>query len=104
LLNLTEYIQRETECLSKLASIDKQDYITKKQYVEKLIEAERVLITEGYYPGVTIDKLATFINTKLLENNITYPRSQEYYSLFNPDKRRGIRNYFRIYGHRFTRS
>ncbi len=89
LTNLSPYIKRESECISKLASIDRQDYITKKEYIIKLIEAERVLITEGYYPDVTLDKLATFINTKLLENNITYPRSQDYYALFDSGETRG---------------
>ena len=89
LTNLTPYIQRETECIAKLSAIDKQDYITKKEYIIKLIEAERFLITEGYYPDVTIDKLATFINTKLIENNITYPRSQDYYALFEKGETRG---------------
>ncbi len=89
MINLSDYIRRETECISKLASIDKQDYITKKQYVEKLIEAERVLIQEGYYPDVGIDKLATFIRTKLVENNIAYPKNERFYDLFAEEEKRG---------------
>ncbi len=89
LTNLTPYIQRETECIAKLTAIDNQDFITKKQYVQQLIEAERVLINEGYYPDVTIDKLATFIRTKLLENNIAYPKNERFYDLFGEGEKRG---------------
>ncbi len=88
-MDLTPYIERETECIAKLSSIDMQDYLTKKDYVQKLIETERILITEGYYPNVTIDKLATFIRTKLLENNIAYPKNERFYDLFDEEEKRG---------------
>ena len=87
-MNLQPWIEKSKECITILEKINKQEYSTKKEYIQKFIDAERVLVKEGYHQGITIDKLASFINTKLALNGITYHKNGEYYSWFSDEEKR----------------
>jgi len=76
-----EYSQKQTELLHILTEIDRADYDTKRQYIIRLIEVSRPLVQQK-------DNLANYINAKLLENNISYPRNGQYfYNLFEENEK-----------------
>ncbi len=91
---LIPWIEREKECIDTLYNLDFSQEKTKTMYLQKLIEAERMLVDGGYYPGITRSKLAQFIYSKLLDNKIEFPRGDSYYNLFEEDERRGYGTIF----------
>ena len=85
----SEELKREHKhLLEQLVKADRADYTTKKDIIQKLIETTRALITAGLIKGVKKDNLASYINGRLEENGITYPRNQDFYSLFSDKEKR----------------
>lgn len=98
-----EYYREQTKIINILTDIDRADNVTKKQWVKRLIEVSRPIVEEK-------ENLANYINSKLIEYNIYYPRTGEYfYSLFEDGEKReygtnSISNTVRIHTHDFKKT
>jgi len=83
----TQYLQRQKELLTRLSHVNSEDFKTKKEIIESLIDATRPLIKSGYYNWKT-NHFASYIHQTLEEYNIEYPRGETFYSLFHDDEKR----------------
>jgi len=81
-LNVEEHLKRQNELLARLAQINSEDYKTKKEIIEQLIDATRPLVESGYYLWKP-KYFASFIYQQLEQYDIEYPRGETFYSLFN---------------------
>jgi hypothetical protein len=80
---------QQNKILEDLSSIEHKDFETKKQYIMRLREVTRPLVEGGYYEGVKLKDLSSFIYRELLsKHSITYPDNQAYYSLFQDEEKR----------------
>ncbi|UVF62303.1 hypothetical protein [Nitrososphaeria virus YSH_462411] len=87
--SLDEYVKSQSDIIEELKKIESDDFKTKEQKIIRLKEVTRPLIEAGYYEGVTVGHLASFIQKDILEkHNITYPNNGRYYSLFAEDEKR----------------
>ncbi len=97
-MDAAEYSKKQTEIINILTELDRADYITKKEWVNRLVEVSRPIVAKK-------ENLASYINSKLIEYDISYPRTGEYfYSLFEDNEKRGygtnlISNTVRIHVH-----
>jgi len=90
-LNLGEakdFQDKHKEYLNKLKEVDSKDYVTKKALVIRLIEVTRPLIENGFIGNLNISDLASYINNRLEEYDIKYPRNQDFYNLFTEIEKR----------------
>lgn len=86
--NLDEYLLTQKSILEELSHIESKDFETKEKYIIRLKEVTRPLVEAGYYSGIKVIDLASFIQKNLLEkHNITYPDNGRYYSLFGDDEK-----------------
>lgn len=89
---LDEYVQQQQVILSELTNIERKDFDTKRNYIIRLKEVTKPLIENGYYDGLKSKDLATKIYELLQKNNVSYPRNDSYYSLFDLDEKREEKN------------
>ena len=86
--NPQEYIVQQNKILEDLSSIEHKDFETKKQYIMRLREVTRPLVESGFYPGIKLHDLASFIQKELLsKHSITYPDNGSYYTIFKDDEK-----------------
>lgn len=94
LINFDEYVQAQKKIINELSTLENKSFETKRSYILRLKEVTRPLIENGYYDGVKLKDLASFIQTELLsKQGIDYPTNgNAYYSLFNDDEKREYGN------------
>ena len=87
--NLDEYIKSQSIIIEELKQLEYDDFQTKEKKIIRLKEVTRPLIEAGYYAGIKIGDLASFIHKDILEkHNITYPNNGRYYGLFTEEEKR----------------
>lgn len=82
-----EYLQRQRELLNRLTQINSEDYKTKKEIIQSLIDVTRPLMEAGYYNWKRV-YFASYIHQQLLDYNIEYPRGETFYNLFHDEEKR----------------
>ncbi len=87
LTNIEEYLKRQNELLDRLTQINNEDYKTKREIIQELIDATRPLFEAGYYQWKKWF-FASFIYQQLEQYNIEYPRNQAFYQLFEDNEKR----------------
>lgn len=88
-IEVSEYLTEQKRLIDELANIETKDFETKKSCIMRLREVTRPLVEHGYYPGIKVKDLSSFIFREILyRHNITYPDNQAYYSLFQEDEKR----------------
>ena len=88
-----EYVQAQNKIIADLEGLETKDYETKTKYIQRLREVTRPLIESGYYEGVRLVDMASFIQKELLvKHNISYNTSGDYYSLFKEDEKHSEKN------------
>ncbi len=75
--------------ITKLIEVNSKSITTKKQFVSEFVEISRKLVKSGSIKGFKSNNLATYINGKLIENKIDFPRNENFYSLFTESEKRG---------------
>ena len=86
--DVAEYQEKHREYLNLLVEVNFKDFDTKKEIVVRLIEVTRPLVSNGYVKGLKLEDLATYINNRLEEYGVVYPRNQEFYNLFKDSEKR----------------
>ena len=98
-------MQRQKELLTRLSHVNSEDYQTKKEIIESLIDATRPLMELGYYNWKRV-YFASYIHQQLLDYNIEYPRGETFYSLFFDEEKReertNIESLSEIHKHKFN--
>lgn len=88
LINFDEYVDAQKKIINELASLETKSFETKKSYILRLKEVTRPLIENGFYDGVKLKDLCSFIANELLnKHDITYNKSGDYYELFSEDEK-----------------
>jgi hypothetical protein len=83
-----DYLTAQNKILSELEGLEGKSFETKKEYIKRLAEVTRPLVESGFYEGVTLNDMATFIHKELLtKHNISYTNDGNYYSLFKEDEK-----------------
>lgn len=90
--DIREYQAKHSEYLNQLRLLDSEDFTTKRQLVIRLIEVTRPLVENGYVKGLKLQDLAIYINNRLEEYDIQYPRNQAFYNLFREGETLGGTN------------
>jgi len=88
--DVAEYQTKHREYLNLLKEINFKDFDTKKEIVVRLIEVTRPLVSNGYVKGLKLEDLAHYINNRLEEYDIVYPRNQAFYNLFKENETRDL--------------
>ena len=86
-----EYLQRQKELLARLSQVNNEDFKTKKEIIQDLIDVTRPLLKAGYYNWKRRD-FASYIHQQLLDYNIEYPRGETFYTLFKDEEKRDERS------------
>ena len=81
-------IQEHSDIMRKLHEADSRDYKTKKELVSQLIDISRKMVGLELIDGVRLTDLASYINGRLDEFGIKYPRNQDFYNLFSEKEKR----------------
>jgi len=84
----TELRKQHDVVIQKLIEVDENDFKTKTGLVRELVEVSRPLLKSNLVSGLKISDLATYINGKLLEFGIRYPRNEKFYNLFTDSEKR----------------
>jgi hypothetical protein len=90
---LEEFVQAQNKILAELEGLEGKSFETKTQYIIRLREVTRPLVESGYYEGVKLQDMASFIQKELLDKHgISYVASGRYYSLFQEDEKHNEKN------------
>ena len=86
--NIDEYVLAQNQILEELTRLESNDYQTKTKKIIRLREVTRPLIEAGYYEGIRLADMASFIHRELLQKHkISYNNSGDYYALFKDDEK-----------------
>jgi len=80
--------KKHDSVIQKLIAVDRDDFKTKADLIREFVEVSRPLLQNNLISGLKISDLATYINGKLLEFGIRYPRNESYYNLFTDSEKR----------------
>jgi hypothetical protein len=80
--------KEQGDIIRQLHEADSKDYATKKDLVTKLIEVSRLMVKSELIHGVILNDLASYINGRLDEYGIKFPRNQDFYNLFSEKEKR----------------
>ena len=84
-----EFLKKEhSDVMRKLHEADARDYKTKKELVTRLVEVSRQMIESELIEGVKQNDLSSYINGRLDEYGIKFPRNQDFYNLFSEKEKR----------------
>ena len=84
-----EFLQKEhSDVMRKLHEADTQDYHTKIGLVSRLVTLSRKMIELDLITGVKQNDLSSYINGRLDEYGIKFPRNQDFYNLFSEKEKR----------------
>lgn len=92
-MNIEEHLKRQNELLDRLTQINSEDFKTKREIIQELIDATRPLIESGYYQWPK-RAFASFIYQQLEQYQIEYPRGEYFYNLFDEEEKREERTNF----------
>ena len=82
------YLDEQSKILNELANLENKSFETKKSYIMRLREVTRPLVETGYYDGVKLSDLSSFIFDDLLKkHNVNVVRNDSYYSLFTNEEK-----------------
>ena len=73
--------KQHDQVIQKLIAVDQDDFKTKTGLVRELVDVSRPLLKNNLVSGLKLADLATYINAKLLEFGIRYPRNENFYNL-----------------------
>ena len=65
-LNPSEYLSEQNKILNELSNLENRSFETKKSYILRLRDTTRPLIESGYYEGLKLNDLCSFIYEKLI--------------------------------------
>ena len=86
--NVEEYVKSTNNILQELSTLEGKSFATKTEYIVRLREVTRPLIESGYYPGIKLSDMASFIqNDLLVKHKISYNNSGDYYALFKDEEK-----------------
>ena len=92
-LNPSEYLSEQNKILNELSNLENRSFETKKSYILRLRDTTRPLIESGYYEGLKLNDLCSFIYEKLLLNHgITVSRNDAFYELFTEEEKHHEKN------------
>ena len=80
--------KQHDQVIQKLIAVDQDDFKTKTSLVRELVDVSRPLLKNDLVSGLKLADLATYINAKLLEFGIRYPRNENFYNLFTDSEKR----------------
>ena len=80
--------KQHDQVIQKLIAVDRDDFKTKADLVRELVDVSRPMLKNNSMSGLKISDLATYINGKLLEFGIRYPRNENFYNLFTDSEKR----------------
>ena len=80
--------KQHDQVIQKLIAVDQDDFKTKTGLVRELVDVSRPLLKNDLVSGLKLADLATYINAKLLEFGIRYPRNENFYNLFTDSEKR----------------
>ena len=83
-----ELKKQHDQVIQRLIAVDRDDFKTKAELVRELVDVSRPLLKNNMILGLKISDLATYINSKLLEFGIRYPRNENFYNLFTDSEKR----------------
>lgn len=90
---ISEYVVAQNKILADLEGLEGKSFETKTKYIQRLREVTRPLVEAGYYEGVKLADMASFIQKELLvKHNISYNADGDYYSLFKEDEKHSEKN------------
>ena len=87
-MNDSDLKQQHDSIIQKLRDVDEQDFQTKTGLVRELIDVSRPLLKKKLISGLNSNDLATYINGKLIEFGIKFPRNEKFYNLFVDSEKR----------------
>ena len=87
--NDAKFLEKEhNSVITELHDADSRDYQTKKGLITRLVEVSRKMVENELIQGIQLNDLASYINGRLDEYGIKYPRNQDYYNLFSEKEKR----------------
>jgi len=87
-MNDSDLKHQHDSIIQKLRDVDEQDFQTKTGLVRELIDVSRPLLKKKLISGLNSNDLATYINGKLIEFGIKFPRNDKFYNLFVDSEKR----------------
>lgn len=92
-INAEEYLLSQKDIINKLTSLENKSFETKKDYIVRLKEVTRPLIESGYYEGLRLNDLCSFIYDDLLKKHgVTVSRNDAFYALFDEAEKHSEKN------------
>ena len=91
-MNDNDLQRKHDSVIQKLIAVDEQDFKTKIDLVRELVDVSRPLLEKTLISGLTSSDLASYINGKLLEFGIKFPRNEKFYNLFNDSEKRNYKS------------
>jgi len=90
---ISEFVSAQNKILAELEGLEGKSFETKTKYIQRLREVTRPLVESGYYEGVKLSDMASFIQKELLgKHGISYNADGDYYSLFKEDEKHSEKN------------
>tara|TARA_R110002020_G_scaffold64430_4_gene170977 strand:+ start:8683 stop:9660 length:978 start_codon:yes stop_codon:yes gene_type:complete len=80
--------QKHDNVIEQLIKVNENDLKSKTELVKQLIEISRNLVNQNLINGVKNSDLATYINAKLIEYEIKFPRNENFYGFFKDSEKR----------------
>lgn len=88
LINPNEYLEAQKSILTQLSGLESSSFETKKKHIMRLREVTKPLVESGYYAGVKLNDLSSFIYDELLiKQGIKVSRDGYYYGLFQDEEK-----------------
>ena len=87
-MNTNDLKAKHDGIIEELIKANENDFKTKTDLVKQFIDVSRPLLNNGVIKGLKSSDLATYINAKLLEYGIKFPRNESYYNLFSDSEKR----------------
>lgn len=93
LVNPEEYLNSQRLILNELASLENKSFESKKSYIKRLREVTKPLIENGYYDGLKLNDLCSFIYDDLLKKHgVNISRNDAFYALFQENEKHSEKN------------
>ena len=87
-MSITPLQEKHDSVIEQLIKVNENDLKSKTELVKQLIDISRNLVNQDLIKGVKSSELATYINAKLIEYEIKFPRNDNFYGLFNDSEKR----------------
>lgn len=90
-LNPSEYLSEQNKILNELSNLENRSFETKK-LLYFTTKRHNKLIESGYYEGLKLNDLCSFIYEKLLLNHGIVSRNDAFYELFTEEEKHHEKN------------